>query len=248
MNVLVIPAFLRTTWDRECLRRLAGSVLQQSDVNAVVVVDDGSPVSVSDLPSSFEVVRLTENGGPARARNVGMDRALSLGAERILFTDHDCVLDPGWAAALSAVLAKGSYGAVGGVTIALGDTLLDRFHDFNGTLNGRWVLPAREELLYAPTCNMAITADVAREFKFDERYPTAAGEDVDFCLRVRRRHRIGLCRLAVLRHDFGYAGTVRGVPRFVRTLKKYRAANALLWSDHSGLLWTESEAIPSEVA
>jgi GT2 family glycosyltransferase len=248
MNVLVIPAFLRAEWDRACLQRLAASAARQPYLDAVVVVDDASPFTPAELPSRVDVIRLSVNGGPARARNVGIVRALGLGADHILFTDHDCVLDPGWATALSSFLAGGTCGAVGGVTAALGDTLLDRFHDFNGTLNGRWVLPAREELLYAPTCNLAITAGVAREFKFDERYPTAAGEDVDFCLRLRRRHRIGFCPDAVLRHDFGYVDSVRGLGRFIRTLKKYRAANALLWSEHSGLLWTDSEAIPSEVA
>ncbi len=248
MNVLVIPAFLRTEWDHACLRRLAESVVPQAGLDAAIVIDDASPSAVADLPASFEVVRLVENGGPARARNVGIDWALSHGATTILFTDHDCVLEREWASALSSSLADGGYGCVGGVTAALGGTLLDRFHDLNGTLNGRWVLPGRDEMLYAPTCNLGVTAKVAREFKFDERYPTAAGEDVDFCLRLRRRHRIGFCREAVLRHDFGYASTIGGLGRFVGTLKKYKAANALLWSEHSGLAWTESEAIPSEVA
>jgi GT2 family glycosyltransferase len=248
MNVLVIPAFLRTEWDCACLRRLAESVVAQSDLDAAIVVDDASPSAVADLPASFEVVRLLENGGPARARNVGIERALSHGATTILFTDHDCVLEPNWVTELSSALADGRYAGVGGVTAALGGTLLDRFHNFNGTLNGRWILPGRDELLYAPTCNLGVTAEVAREFKFDERYPTAAGEDVDFCLRLRRRHRIGFCKEAVLRHDFGYATTIGGLGRFVGTLKKYKAANALLWSEHSGLAWTESEAIPSEVA
>src|SRR5690349_19296063 len=104
MNVLVVPAFLRTEWDVACLRRLAASAARQPDLHAAVLVDDASPFAPRDLPPCFEVIRLSENAGPARARNVGMDRALSLGAEHILFTDHDCVLDPGWATALSSIL------------------------------------------------------------------------------------------------------------------------------------------------
>jgi GT2 family glycosyltransferase len=245
---LIIPAYLRTPWDAICLRRLVASAAAQAGLGAVVVVDDASPLPAASIVGGAFCVRLDSNGGPARARNVGIERALALGAEVLLFADHDCILQDGWARSFRAFLDGSAHSLAGGLTKSFGRTMLDRFHDFNGTLNGRWVLPERRELLYAPTCNLAIRAEVARDFRFDERYPTAAGEDVDFCLRARRRYSIGLCREAVLLHDYGYSSLVGGLPRFVRLFKKYKAANALLWSDFSGLSWTHSEAIPSETA
>lgn len=248
MNVLVVPAFIRSDWDACGLKRLLKSVDRDDDVHRVVVVDDASPCRFTAHGTRAEVVRLDANGGPARARNVGIERALSLGATNVMFTDHDCVLEPGWARSLASFLAAAPYDAAGGRTFALGSTLLDRFHDVNGTLNGRWVLPERQELLYAPTCNFAVTSKVARLYRFDERFPGAAGEDVEFCFRVRRQFRIGLCPDAVVRHDYGYPSTCTGLRRFVAMFKKYKAANAIVWGEHRGLDWTASEAIPSEVS
>lgn len=247
MNVLIVPAYLRSAWDASCLQRLLSSALLQASLSGVIVVDDASPVSVPSA-NGVERIVLERNGGAAVARNAGLRRALALGADNILMADHDCVLQPGWAAQFEAHLARSGDGAAGGLVLAWGKTLLDSFHDLNGTLNGRWVLPDRAELLYAPTCNFAIRREVAQAFRFDERFPGAAGEDVDFCLRIRRKYRIGFCRGAVVRHDFGYSSTLTGLPRFIRTFQKYKAANARLWEAHAASSWTRSESIPSGAA
>lgn len=244
MNVLIIPVYTRTEWDVSCLTRLVSRTQLDTGINRVVVIDDCSPRRF-DLVSSTEVIRLGRNRGPAHARNVGIKRALELGATHILMTDHDCIPTPGWASSFRSFLMRSNFAVASGITKSAGSTLLDRYHELNGTLNGRWLLPHREELLYAPTCNFAIRAEVAHEFRFDEQFPTAAGEDVDFCLRLREKFRIGLCREAVVLHDFGYASTFRGFTRFVQTFMKYKAANALLWDNHSGINWNDSESISS---
>lgn len=245
MNVLIIPVYARTAWDASCLTRVVAHAQLDAGVNRIVVVDDCSPHRFDLVSSSAELIRLGRNSGPARARNAGIERALKLGATHILMTDHDCIPTSGWASSFGQFLTGGDFAAASGITKSVGTTLLDRYHELNGTLNGRWLLPHREELLYAPTCNFAIRADVAQEFRFDERFPGAAGEDVDFCLRLRDKFRIGLCRDAVVLHDFGYTSTARGFTRFVRTFMKYKAANALLWDRHSGIDWNDSESIPS---
>lgn len=246
MNTLVVPTHLRSNWDSHCLERLVVSALQQAELHDVIVIDDASPLPTPKLPSRVVRLRLEGQGGPAKARNAGIEWALAHGASNILMADHDCVLQAGWATSFERHLAMTGDGAAGGVTRALGRTVLDRFHDLNGTLNGRWLLPARTDLLYAPTCNFAMRADVARAHRFDERFPTAAGEDVELCLRIRRNHRIGLCREALVLHDYGYRSSVSGLPRFIRTFMKYKAANHLLWDLHAGLDWRASESIPSE--
>jgi GT2 family glycosyltransferase len=211
-------------------------------IDRIVVVDDASPYPLPPAPPRAEVVRLARNGGPATARNRGIARALQLGARTLLFTDLDCVPAPSWAAELVAVLERGPHVAAGGATVALGRTLLDRYHDFAGTLNGRWVVPARVELLYAPTCNFAVRADALGEVRFDERFPSAAGEDYDFCYRLRRAGTIGFHPAAVVRHDFGYAGTLSGLGRFAAMFERYSAADPLLWEKHPELRTLRSEA------
>jgi GT2 family glycosyltransferase len=244
VSALVIPCHIRTKWDLACLQRLLGSIESQTlPFDRVYLIDDASPVR-HDLRLAFlEHVQLRSNGGPARARNVGIERALASGAEFLLFTDHDCVLDPAWNEHMTAFLRDTAFGAVGGMTYAWGSTLLDRYHDLNGTLNGKWLLPHRRELWYMPSLNFGMRAEVAREFMFDERFPTAAGEDVDLCLRMRSKYRIGLCPRAKLWHDFGYHSTITGLGRFVRLFMKYKSSSATLYEGHTVLLWDSSESI-----
>jgi GT2 family glycosyltransferase len=244
MSVLIIPCFIRSKWDRRCVERLLRSVREQSvPFDEVYVIDDASPADFEVDSGTVERIRLDKNGGPAHARNVGSDRAIAVGANHIFFTDHDCVLDREWNEHMTGFLERSEFGAVGGMTYALGSTLLDHYHDVNGTLNGKWLLPDRRELWYMPSLNFGMKADVARSFAFDERFPTAAGEDVDFCLRIRSRHRIGFCAKAKLWHDFGYRSTLTGLPRFIRLFMKYKSSSATLYDGHTVLLWDSSESI-----
>lgn len=67
-----------------------------AQVNKLIVVDDGSDDSaVLDglAGDRFEVIRLAENSGIAKALNVGMQAALDQGAEYILNLDQDSMLD-----------------------------------------------------------------------------------------------------------------------------------------------------------
>jgi glycosyltransferase involved in cell wall biosynthesis len=238
--VLVIPAFARDSRDAAWLSRCVASALSQVGLDRIVVVDDASPQQLPPLPGAT-LLRHPQNLGPAAARNTGLVRALEEGARLVLFTDLDCVLEPGWARAMAGFLADGAHVAAGGVTRALGTTLLDRYQDFEGALNGRWVLPGRRELLYAPTCNLAVRAEALSAVRFDERFPTSAGEDFDFCYRLRRLGTIGLNPAAIVRHDFGYQDALRGYPRFVRQFRRYGEAAPLVFEKHP-----ELDGLPAE--
>jgi glycosyltransferase involved in cell wall biosynthesis len=241
VNVLVIPAFVSDARSAGWLSRCVDSALAQDGLDRIVVVDDASPHPLPPLPGAT-VSRLRQNAGPAAARNRGLALALEGGARVVLFTDLDCVLEPGWARAMARFLEVGPHLAAGGVTRTLGRTLLDRYHDFAGTLNGRWVLPARQELLYAPTCNFAVRADAVAALRFDEMFPTAAGEDLDFCVRLRQSGTVGLNPEAIVRHDFGYQGTLRGLVRFLRQARRYGEAEPLLLRKHPDLIGFRAEA------
>lgn len=93
MSVLIVPCYIKSSWELACLNRLLGSISEQCTAfEHVYLVDDASPLSYTVPPGLVDHIRLLSNGGPARARNVGIDRALARGAEHLLFTDHDCVL------------------------------------------------------------------------------------------------------------------------------------------------------------
>jgi glycosyltransferase involved in cell wall biosynthesis len=87
----------------------------------VVVVDDASDddtwPALSELagtaPFPLKTLRMTENGGPATARNTGWRVTR---AEVVAFTDDDCVPQPGWLSALAGRFADADI--VQGRTVA----------------------------------------------------------------------------------------------------------------------------------
>ncbi len=250
MIALVVPCHASKPWDVMCVERLVDSVKRQTmPPDMVILVDDDSSVPLNVPTNGVTCLRLSFRSGPAKARNAGIAKAMKQDASQVLMTDHDCILDANWVRSMSSFLMGSEFGAAGGITRAWGRTLIDQFHDINGTLNGRWILPERKELLYGPTCNFGMRAEVVRDFRFDERFHTAAGEDVDVCLRIRQKHKIGLCRSAVVLHDYGYRNSLMGISRLVATFKKYKRANWILYEKHPEYFtdsWQRSEAISSK--
>jgi GT2 family glycosyltransferase len=245
-SALIIPCYIKTDWDLDCLNRLIDSIEKQTkSFDKVYIIDDCSPYKYDIKKEFVEHIKLSENGGPARARNIGIEKAAELKIDFLLFTDHDCILDKEWNLQMSSFLSKNHFGAVGGMTFSYGKTLYDYYHDINGTLNGKWLLPERKELWYMPSLNFGMKSEVATQFYFDERFPTAAGEDVDICLRLRSKYKIGFCPSAKLWHDYGYKSTLTSFRRFVKLFKKYKSSSATLYEGHTVLLWDSSESIYS---
>lgn len=244
---VIVPVLCLDKRDSGQLSRLIRAIqLQSARPAAVIIVDDASPQAVQSS-DGVRLFRTEANQGPANARNVGIQHALAMGADIILMTDHDCVPDSDWIANMSRFLATPGRDACGGLTRALGSSLLDCFHNYNGTLNGRRTLSFPDQLLYAPTCNFGMTRRIAECYRFDTRFPTAAGEDVDFCLRIGAKYPVLFNPTAVVSHDFGYRNSIRGFRAFVRLFKKYRDANNLLYQAHPDYFktsWHASQAIP----
>lgn len=244
MSVLIIPCYIKTQWDINCIDRLLDSVQQQTQLfEKVYIVDDASPLKYKVRHDFVEHILLNENGGPAKARNIAIEKALSLKTKNILFTDHDCILDKEWNEQMTTFLDLSEFGAVGGMTYSWGKTLLDYYHDINGTLAGKWLLPEKKELWYMPSLNFGMKSIVAEQFYFDENFPTAAGEDVDLCLRLRSKYKIGFCAKAKLWHDYGYKNSITGFKKFTKLFKKYKSSSATVYEGHTVLLWDASESI-----
>ena len=244
MNALIVPLFIKTEWDKMCLYRLIQTIDEQiQPFDIVYLVDDQSPLKCEINNRKYQCIWLDKNSGPARARNVAIDKALQYGAKNLFFTDHDCILDKSWGLEMSNFLNNSEYGAVGGMTYAWGKTIYDYYHNINGTLAGKWLLPDRKELWYMPSLNFGMKSEVAKQFIFDESFPTAAGEDVDLCLRLRSKYKIGFCKKAILKHDYGYKNTLSGFRHFVNLFKKYKSSSATLYEGHTVLMWDSSESI-----
>jgi rhamnosyltransferase len=82
---------------------LAALCAQLAREAAVLVVDntEGPGVAPAALPSAAEVLTLGANTGIAHAQNVGIERALALGAGVVVLFDQDSVVGAGFVGALT---------------------------------------------------------------------------------------------------------------------------------------------------
>jgi len=231
---VVVPVFLRNNQSVEMLDVLVTRLLAQKLEAHIIIVDDASPISVQNY-SDVTILRLKKNNGPAAARNQGVEHALNLGADFIAFTDTDCIPSEKWLQEIHAGFINSPLcNILSGNTLSHDRCWLGKYHERNGTLNGRKII-GTDKLLYGPTCNLAITAHVAKELRFDEGFPCAAAEDIELCYRANKvGWTIEHCANAIVFHNFGYAGVsrLRAFLNFYRQFKRYSDGEALLLDRH----------------
>lgn len=236
--VVVVPALVRTAEHAAMLAALCSALAAQTRTHRLIVVDDGSPLPIS-LPDAVSVLRLDENQGPAAARNRGIELAIAGGANVVALTDTDCRPHPDWLKALvNAFISKPEAHLLSGVTQSYDRCWLGRYHDRNGTLNGRR-LKEDKGLLYGPTCNLAGSRSLFQALRFDEAFPGAAAEDIEFCYRAMHfGYCIIHCAEAVVEHDFGYdrLPLYRAWLRFYRQFRRYADGEPLLLERHPDYL------------
>lgn len=227
---VVIPTHGRPEKLARCLSALARQTLPPRAFE-VIVVDDGSPVRVDssipiDLPMACTVHRVPR-GGPAAARNRGVERAAG---NVVAFTDDDCQPEPDWLAALLAAVRSSDAPGVGGrVVNALPDNryaeasqLLVSFlcEYYNGPNGAR----------FFTSNNLAFKRDLlVQAGGFDERYLHAAGEDRELCDRFASRGTPLACApeaVVLHAHDLSGARFVRQHFTYGRGAWGYRRARA----------------------
>jgi rhamnosyltransferase len=233
--------------ERETLARLLDSALAQ--VDAVVVVDNGSGPELEDWLGSRDRVRLERlgaNRGVAHAQNRGIEWALARGCDWVLILDHDSVPSPGMVARLrDALLRAESQGLkvaaagpqyVNPVTghrsyfVGLRNWRLQRTYCPEGDAEA--VLPA--DILISS--GSLIPAAALREVGPLDDALFIDYVDTDWCLRAKSRGytAIGVCG-AVMEHNLG-AGSVqlslfgrrRQVSLYGPLRLYYRARNSVL--------------------
>ena len=231
--VVIVPVYCRDQDDLHKFNRLMKALAEQSYPCQVIAVDDCSEVEVNTCRG--HVIRLDENKGPAYARNLAIKMALELEVDLIATTDADCLPSPNWIESIVDGFRRNPTAhLLSGTTMSYDRNPLGTYHDINGTLNGR-LLSGRQGLLYGPTCNLAFYADVARCLSFDDEFPIAAAEDIDFCFRANKAGwRIAHCPQAIVQHDFGYTQNwqIFNYLRFWKQFRRYAMGERLLLKKH----------------
>jgi glycosyltransferase involved in cell wall biosynthesis len=227
---IIVPIYVSTVSSKNQVERLIKSIKKQDRLaDNVFLIDDCSPHEYETF--DYKVYKMNQNGGPAKARNYGIDLAKEVGADVIAFTDSDVVLPTNWISSIINAFVNNRYvQAISGKTISYGKTWYDLYHNVNGTLNGRR-FKGSKQLLYGPTCNFAIETKALENQYFSIDFPLAAGEDIDFCFRfLEMGNNIGHESTVVVYHDFGYKlfALKKNKMSFIKIFKKYAKGEKIL--------------------
>jgi glycosyltransferase involved in cell wall biosynthesis len=234
---VVIPCFNHGAFLAEAV---VSALAQTAGVPRVIVVDDGSTDeatarALEDLPDRIEVVRQA-NGGPAAARNTGIERSQT---PLLLMLDADDRLTPGALQALRAPLeGNARVGYCYGVMRWFGDWSGEiRFPDFD---------PYR--LLYRSIAGASLGLIRREAWEEAGRFDAEIGgyEDWDFCLSALERGWRGLqvpeVTLEYRKHE--RSGQAEHRREYRRTYRRLRAKHASLY-ERAGEFAKETDLGPA---
>jgi GT2 family glycosyltransferase len=188
---IIIPTRNRHELLKRCLSRLIPYVRSHSECS-IVVSDDGDALETRKvLVGELAMVQVVQGPcrGPAANRNCGAAHAA---AELLIFLDDDCMPDLDLIAVYrDAALNNPEIGVFEGRISAEGEA--SSFADY---------VPANETGGYLWSCNFAVRQNLFAKINgFDERFPFAAVEDVDFHQRVKSYSRVLFLPKARVLHE-----------------------------------------------
>jgi len=208
---IIIPTYNRKLLLAKCLQSINDVDFSRNDYEVIVVDDgstDGTREFLSRLSGSNFRAFFRNHGGPAKARNWGVQNA---SGEYIAFTDDDCLVPTDWISKIQQGLISWPEAcAVGGYLEAPSDVLSNKLAAKLESLETHEVYKAGEkeylggfESPAGGTNNVAYRRAVFNELGgFDESFPEPAGEDADLKYRaVKAGYKIGYLPLKVTHLD-----------------------------------------------
>ncbi|MGJ8696738.1 MAG: glycosyltransferase [Verrucomicrobiaceae bacterium] len=204
----------------------AATALEYPDYE-VIVVNDGSTDGTRELLEGYPGIRAfhLDPSGLSTARNHGAEMATG---EIFAYTDDDCVVDPHWLTELARVYSTTDYAAVGGPNLSPDPGCLSLALTTAAPGAPTHVMLTDTEAEHIPGCNMTVRREAFEMIGgFDPIYH-AAGDDVDFCWRLRDAGMaIGFSAAAFVWHHR------RTTPwRYFKQQMGYGHAEALLFRKH----------------
>lgn len=218
---LVIPTYQSESF---ILRLLTSAVysrgIKKQEIELIIVDDASTDETVSVIRRFFEkrsnqvfgavkILALSDNGGPARARNVGVSHATG---KVVVFLDADVVLyDTTVAELIRSFREDPDLFALTGVWDKRQHTR-DFFPRFKALRDWSYWINERDPRNYYYLFSTRIAA-INRELflrlgGFDETYKAALVEDIDLTYRIARRYAVVFNRKVMVHHEFEHFTTV----------------------------------------
>lgn len=194
----------------------------------VIVVDDGSSDETREVVRRYPYVQLIEaqHGGLSAARNLGA----SVAEGKILsYTDDDCVVDQDYLFWLAKSYAENDWDACGGPNIPPKAAVEDEAIVASAPGAPSHVMLSDSEAEHIPGCHLSVTKKAFDEIGGFQVQYRVAGDDVDFCWRLRDAgFKIGFHGASFVWHR-----RRTRLRNYFRQQRGYGRAEALLMKDHS---------------
>lgn len=182
----IVPVYNRPDEVDELLQSLTKQTLGDFEV---LVIEDGSSVPCEDVVEKYRTLLDVHyynkpNSGPGQTRNFGAECSRG---EYLLILDSDCVLPPGYLAAVDEELKREPADAFGGpdrahdsfsATQKAINYAMTSFFTTGGIRGGK----KKMDKFYPRSFNMGVRADVYR--KLGGFSKMRFGEDIDFSIRI----------------------------------------------------------------
>ena len=183
---IIIPVYNRPDEVDELLNSLTQQTVRNFEV---IVVEDGSSVTCEHVVKRYEQqlnIRYFNkpNSGPGQTRNYGAERS---SGEYLLILDSDCILPPGYLAAIEEELKRQPADAFGGPdrahdsftsTQKANNYAMTSFFTTGGIRGGK----KKMDKFYPRSFNMGLKADVYRALGGFSKM--RFGEDIDLSIRI----------------------------------------------------------------
>lgn len=183
---IIIPVYNRPDEVDELLNSLTQQTVRDFEV---IVVEDGSSVTCEHVVKQYEQqlnIRYFNkpNSGPGQTRNYGAERS---SGEYLLILDSDCILPPGYLAAIEEELKRQPADAFGGPDRAHNsftstqkaiNYAMTSFFTTGGIRGGK----KKMDKFYPRSFNMGLKADVYRALGGFSKM--RFGEDIDLSIRI----------------------------------------------------------------
>lgn len=191
-----------------CLKNQFSSLKNQLD--SCIIVDNGSE-NISEIEAlidsfGFSLITLEKNFGLAHAQNLGIESAISQGAEYLLLLDQDSVLNTNFISAMSDVYREYNVGILGP---SFFDPHTDEFYwgtNYIGPFIKRVPIQDITDVTYVIASGSFFSTEVYKEVGRMEDELFVDYIDVEWALRANKLgYRVAMTNRASMAHTIGDA-------------------------------------------